>query len=310
MGDEVFAKKKRRSWIENVIRVRSEENAQRCFTISSSLTSGGLLGLPLEIQKIFENNRKIDKLYDWQEKCLKMKSVENGRNLIISLPTGGGKTLVAEIFILKQVVCRQKDALFILPFVSIVQEKIKAFLPLGLECDFLVEEYAANKGRIPPIKHRRKKAVYIATIEKAHSLVNSLIESKTLSSLGLIVIDELHMIGEGYSRGSCLEQIISKVQYVSPSTQLIGISATLNNVDQLKEYMKAELLTDDFRPASHCSEYLSAEAPASGKSSMLFNHQVWGRRLLQKKLMVKRLLMARILIESADSYIMHLISCP
>lgn len=60
-----------------------------------------------------------------------------------------------------------------------------------MELGFLVEEYAGNKGRIPPIKKRLKKSLYVATIEKGHSLVNSLIETGRISDLGLVVVDEV-----------------------------------------------------------------------------------------------------------------------
>lgn len=70
--------------------------------------------------------------------------------------------------------------------------QVKGLAQLAVELDFLVEEYAGSRGRFPPIKHLRR-CLYIATIEKAHSLVNSLLEQDRLGSLGLVVVDEVRI---------------------------------------------------------------------------------------------------------------------
>ncbi|XP_078487800.1 helicase POLQ-like [Ciona intestinalis] len=211
---------------------------------------GPYYGLPSKVKTLLGTLRGIKTVYDWQHKCLTLDGVKEGRNLIYSLPTSGGKTLVAEILIFRELLCKKKDAVFVLPFVAIVQEKIQSLAQFAVELGFLVEEYAAGKGRFPPRKRRKRNVLYVCTIEKANTLVNSLVEASRLSELGLIVVDELHMIGEGGRRGSTIETMLTKVLHVSGSTQIIGMSATLSNLPDLQKFLNADVFTDNFRPVA------------------------------------------------------------
>ncbi|NXF51357.1 HELQ Helicase, partial [Oceanites oceanicus] len=240
--------------------VLSEEICVARKTIeSSSVDIGPFYGLPSKVKDLFRQFRGIETLYEWQHDCLMLESLQQRKNLIYSLPTSGGKTLVAEIIILQELLCRQKDVLMILPYVAIVQEKvwIQGLSSFGIELGFLVEEYAGSKGRFPPIKRRIKKSLYVATIEKGHALVNSLIETERIDDLGLVVVDELHMLGEG-SRGATLEITLAKILYTSKNTQIVGMSATLNNVGDLQKFLQAEYYTNNFRPVE-LKEYVKIQ---------------------------------------------------
>jgi replicative superfamily II helicase len=57
--------------------------------------------------------------------------------------------------------------------------------------------------------------------------VNSAIEDLTVGKLGVVVIDELHIINDD-SRGYILELMATKLLSLEQNIQLVGMSATLN----------------------------------------------------------------------------------
>ncbi|XP_046978501.1 helicase POLQ-like [Vanessa cardui] len=234
--------------------IANQENSKndeinKCINnqVISNMNQNNFYGLPMIVKGLFKTYRNIEKFYDWQEECLNLDTIKERRNLIYALPTSGGKTLVAEVLMLREVLNRKKNALFILPFVAIVQEKIWSLAPFALQLDFLAEEYAGGKGHIPPKKRRKKNSIYIATIEKGLALIRSLIELDRLDEIGLIVVDELHLIGET-GRGSTLEMLLTTVIFANKGIQIVGMSATIGNLPDLATFLKADVYEKQFRP--------------------------------------------------------------
>jgi len=77
--------------------------------------------LPVQMNQ-FMKIKGLKNLYKWQEDCLRMKKVIKSANLIFSLPTSAGKSLVAEVHLLRHLL-EGKNGILVLPFVSIVQER-------------------------------------------------------------------------------------------------------------------------------------------------------------------------------------------
>lgn len=82
--------------------------------------------LPKELVANFES-LGIKNIYPWQKQCLLGPGLLKGeKNLVYSAPTGGGKSLVADVLMLKRVLeSRDAKALLVLPYVALVQEKVR-----------------------------------------------------------------------------------------------------------------------------------------------------------------------------------------
>ncbi|XP_051169312.1 helicase POLQ-like [Leptopilina boulardi] len=216
-------------------------------------------GLPQKMKYLVQKYKGIDELYAWQQECLNLEAIKKRKNLIYSLPTSGGKTLVAEILMLREIVRNKKNVIFILPYVAIVQEKVQAMAPFAIDMGFLVEEYAGGKGEYPIKKRRHKNSIFICTIEKALGVVNFLIEENRFDEIGTVVVDELHLLGEGGGRGATLEGLLTKIMFVNENIHIIGMSATIGNSEEVAKFLNADLYEDNFRPVK-IQEYVKCNS--------------------------------------------------
>jgi DNA polymerase theta len=195
-------------------------------------------GLP-ELVLMRYRQRGITGMFEWQAECLRLGNVLGGGNLVYSAPTSAGKTLVAEILLIKRVLETKKKGLFILPFIALAREKMFALqvgagsMPLctavvladkGLKCkqrlafQHLLQDVHVRVGCFvgsqAPVGGFKRIDIAVCTIEKANGLINRLLEEGTLCDLGVVVVDELHMVGnEG--RGYLLELLLTKIRYVT-----------------------------------------------------------------------------------------------
>ncbi|CAA6671596.1 unnamed protein product [Spirodela intermedia] len=222
--------------------------------------------LPSEVCSAYMK-KGISALYPWQVDCLQVDGVLEKRNLVYCASTSAGKSFVAEILMLRRIISTGKMALLVLPYVSICAEKaehLESLLePLGKH----VRSFYGNQGggSLP-----KDTSVAVCTIEKANSLINRLLEEGRLSEVGIIVIDELHMVGDQH-RGYLLELLLTKLRYgsgegntesnsedstgtnsgksdISHGLQIVGMSATMPNVAAVADWLQAALYQTEFRP--------------------------------------------------------------
>ena len=69
----------------------------------------------------------VKNIYPWQASCLLARGLLEGeRHLVYTAPTGGGKSMVADVLLLKRIIENPtRKAILVLPYVALVQEKLK-----------------------------------------------------------------------------------------------------------------------------------------------------------------------------------------
>jgi helicase len=87
--------------------------------------------------------------------------------------------------------------------------------------------------------------IVVTTYEKLDSLLRHRVD--WLRQVGVLVIDEIHYVDDD-KRGPIIESIIAKVKALGLNTQIIALSATVGNAEEVGKYLGAEVVESDWRP--------------------------------------------------------------
>ena len=185
----------------------------------------------------------ITDLYPPQADCIK-QGLLDGENMLVSVPTAAGKTLMAELGMVRSVLLNKGRCLYIAPLKALASEKYRDFKEkyssLGIKVGMTVGD---NDSVTKDLQHFD---ILIATAEKVDSLLRS--KAKWLiDCLSVVVLDEIHFINDG-SRGPTLEILTARISQLNPDVQLIALSATVSNAREMADWLKAKLVLSNWRP--------------------------------------------------------------
>ncbi|PYM14491.1 MAG: hypothetical protein DMD81_17855 [Candidatus Rokuibacteriota bacterium] len=157
-------------------------------------------------------------LDDFQVEAI--RAIEAGQSVIVSAPTGAGKTLVAE-FAIHLALAQGRRIAYTTPLKALSNQKFADFVRAYGE-----DQVGILTGDVKVNPHAR---VLVMTTE----ILRNALYGGGMEDLGFIVLDECHYMGDE-GRGTVWEEIIVN----APSdVALVALSATVANVNEIADWI-------------------------------------------------------------------------
>lgn len=187
----------------------------------------------------------FSKLYPPQADCIDAGLLD-GKSILVSAPTASGKTLTAIISMINYLSKNTGKVVYLSPLRALASEKFTEFkklekIDLGKKI-----KVGISTGDFENIeKNLEKNNVLVLTNEKMDSIIRH--GAQWIDEIGLVIADEIHLIGDE-SRGPTLEMILTKLKLLESKPQILGLSATITNSDELANWLDCTLVKNDWRP--------------------------------------------------------------
>ena len=177
-------------------------------------------------------------LDEFQEQGL--SSLMAGNNVLVTTPTGSGKTVVGELAIYFALMMGLRVA-YTTPLKALSNQKFQDFTAKygGDRVGLLTGDIAIN----------RAAPILIMTTEVFRNMIYDQDSENQLSNLFMVCFDEFHFMNDP-DRGTVWEESVISCP---PSVRILALSATMGNVDEIKGWMTSihgptELVISDHRP--------------------------------------------------------------
>ncbi len=186
-------------------------------------------------------DKNIDQLFKFQEDAI--EEILNGNNVVISAPTGLGKTEAFLLPILHSIIAIESNpskrntisALFVYPTKALAADQ---FSKIEYYAKSIGIRVAIYDGDTPQEKRHliyyNPPDLLISNADMVHyHLMGNLDFKALISTIRYVVIDEIHLCVGAY--GTNVLWIIRRLRRFSPGLQCIGASATISNAKEFTE---------------------------------------------------------------------------
>ncbi len=149
-----------------------------------------------------------------------ISDIKGNNNVLVVAPTGSGKTLIAEKsidFYLE----KNKNIFYTTPIKALSNQKYNDFKKAGVDVGLLTGDRTIDKD----------KDLIIATTEILRNMIFS--KDKKLENTGLIILDEVHYLGDT-ERGTTWEEILI---HADLGIKFLCLSATVKNKHEFLEWI-------------------------------------------------------------------------
>ncbi|RXH89396.1 hypothetical protein DVH24_031753 [Malus domestica] len=228
---------------------------QETSSTMDSYTLKSMSDLPAPFRSSF-NFRYFNSL---QSECFPV-CFHSDTNMVVSAPTGSGKTVIFELCILRLLsrflsedgrLGRTNGTLktiYIAPSKALVQEKVRdwnqKFGSWGITCLELTGDNESYN-----IRNIQEADIILTTPEKFDAVTRYRAKDGGMSffsDIALLLIDEVHLLND--PRGAVLEAIVSRIKMLAQNPELkssslaqvrfLAVSATIPNIEDLAEWLK------------------------------------------------------------------------
>ncbi|MCC6670804.1 MAG: DEAD/DEAH box helicase [Planctomycetes bacterium] len=166
-----------------------------------------------------------------------VRAIAEGKNVLLSAPTGSGKTLVAE-FAIERAVRQDRRAIYTSPIKALSNQKFRDFKADGVEVGLMTGDLTLDPHA----------PVVIMTTEIFR---NSVFEDPLrFEDVDFVIFDEIHFLDDP-ERGTVWEESLI---FAPPHVRFVGLSATISNLEQFGGWLASvrtqelEIIRHDQRP--------------------------------------------------------------
>jgi helicase len=193
------------------------------------------------------NSLGITELFPPQENTIKAGVLE-GQNVVLASPTASGKTLIAELCALKHITENHGKVIYLSPLRALASEKFEEFQKYTSirKANGQRVSVGISTGDFDTADNWLERYdIIVTTNEKADSLLRH--RTKWMDSISLVIADEVHLLNEA-ERGPTLEIVLARLLQVNPQIQILALSATISNVDEIAGWLNAKYVVTEWRP--------------------------------------------------------------